>query len=156
PSERLAGYAERLREAFPALPVKMIAPLGAGDNNDVLLVNGNLVFRFPRHAYAAQALVTETSLLRAIADRLPLAIPRPRYVAQGVVGYERIAGEDLARERLHALPAADQQAIAEQLAAFLAALHAIPAGELPPEARVERDTPGEWAELAARVERQLY
>ena len=115
-AERLAGYAARLRETFPALAVEEIHLLGAGDNNDAVLVNGRMVFRFPRHAQAVKALATETALLRALAGRLPLAVPRPVYVADDVDGYERIPGEELARETVRALPAADQQAVAEQLA----------------------------------------
>lgn len=152
----LAGYAARIRETFPTVAVEEIRLLGSGDNNDALLVNGHVVFRFPRHSRAAEALAAETALLHVLAGRLPLAVPQPVYIAEGVAGYERIPGEELGRETLHGLPDADQQAVAEQLGAFLAALHAIPANALPVDVRSVRDTYGEWADLSARIERRLF
>jgi aminoglycoside 2''-phosphotransferase len=52
-----------------------------GQFNDVLLVDGALVFRFPRSARAATILQAETALLHGLQGRLPLRIPNPTYVS---------------------------------------------------------------------------
>ncbi|MFI5272989.1 MAG: phosphotransferase family protein, partial [Ktedonobacterales bacterium] len=154
--ERLAAYVARIREAFPRLDVRVAQSLGAGDNNDALLVNGTLVFRFPRHAPALAELARETAVLTALAGHLPLAIPQPIYVAGDFAGYERIPGERLESATLRALPSADQQAIAEQLGEFLRALHRIPAEDLPAIAQTPQDTPRDWNVLLARFQRWLF
>lgn len=156
PVERVEAYLRRLRDAYPALAVAAVEPLGSGDHNDALLVNGVLVFRFARTPQAHEALTRETVLLGALAGRLPLAIPHPRYVAPDFMGYERLLGEPLDAVMLRALPVADQQAIAAQLGAFLHALHATPLDAVPEVARTRSDTRDEWADLYARIRERLF
>lgn len=156
PPDRVAAYLRRLRDTYPTLAVGTVKPLGRGDHNDALLVNGALVFRFARTPHAHEALARESALLAALADRLPLAIPRPRYVAADFMGYERLPGVPLDAATLRALSPPDQQAIAAQLGAFLRALHATPLGAVPPVARDRLDTRDEWADLYARIRERLF
>ncbi len=156
PDERMESYLRRLREVYPALAVAAAQPLGRGDHNDALLVNGSLVFRFARTPYAHAALTREAALLGALADRLPLAIPRPRFVAPDFMGYERLSGASLDAATLHVLAPADQHAIVAQLGAFLLALHATPLDAVPPVARTRMDTHDEWADLYARIRERLF
>lgn len=157
PAEHMDTYLHRLREVYPALAIETFEPLGSGDHNDALLVNGALVFRFARTSHAHAALARETALLGALADRpLPLAIPCPHYMAPDFVGYERLPGVPLDAETLRALPPADQQAIAAQLGAFLRALHATPLDVVPEVARAHVDTRDEWADLYARIRERLF
>ena len=156
PAERMDAYLQRLHEAYPELAIADAKPLGRGDHNDALLVNGALVFRFARTPHAHQALARETALLAALVGRLPLAIPQPRYTAPDFMGYARLPGLPLDAATLRALPPADQQAIAAQLGAFLRALHATPLDSLPPLARARTDTRDEWAQLYARIRERLF
>jgi hypothetical protein len=50
--------------------------LGEGCDSAALLVNGAWVFRFPKTKEVEAQLRTETALLPAIADRLPVEVPR--------------------------------------------------------------------------------
>lgn len=150
------AHLRRLREAYPALEVTVAEPLGRGDHNEALLVNGTLVLRFARTPQAHEVLARETALLGALADRLPLAIPHPRYGAPDFMGYERLPGEPLDADTLRALPPADQRAIAAQLGAFLRALHATPLDAVPQIARARADTRAEWADLYARIREHLF
>lgn len=157
PAERVDAYLRRLREAYPTLAIAAVEPLGRGDHNDALLINGTLVFRFARTSHAHAALARETALLSALADdRLPLAIPRPRYVAPEFMGYERLPGEPLDADTLQALPPADQRAVVAQLGAFLRALHTTPLDAVPQAARIRADTRDEWADLYARIRERLF
>lgn len=156
PSERVDAYLRRLRDAYPALAVATVEPLGRGDHNDALLVNGTLVFRFARTPHAHTVLAREAALLGALVDRLPLAVPRPRYVAPDFMGYERLPGAPLDAATLRALPSADQRAIAAQLGAFLRALHTTALDSAPPIARDRADTREEWADLYTRIRERLF
>ena len=156
PSERMEAYLHRLRAAYPELVVAEVEPLGSGDYNDALLVNGSLVFRFARTPHADEALARETALLGALVDRLPLAIPHPRYIAPDFMGYEHLPGEPLDAVSLRALPQSDQRVIAAQLGVFLRALHATPLDAVPPFARTRVDTRDEWAALYMRIRERLF
>jgi aminoglycoside 2''-phosphotransferase len=130
---------QRIREVYPDLMGESgELHLTRGQFNDVLLVDGCLVFRFPRFGRAAAILQAETVLLRALQGRLPLSIPDPTYLGfdpksrqLAFMGYRLIPGEPLALEALAAIQdEATLKRLAVQLATFLRALHRIPAVEL--------------------------
>jgi aminoglycoside phosphotransferase (APT) family kinase protein len=115
---------------FPGLAPAQIELLGIGWDNAAFLVNGNLVFRFPRRQIGAGLIERECRILPMLAPHLPLPVPIPTFVGQPeadypypFAGYELIPGTTACRlawseeERRHA---------AAPLAAFLAALHRIP------------------------------
>jgi aminoglycoside phosphotransferase (APT) family kinase protein len=128
-----------VREQFPELGAGGIQPLGSGWDNTAYLVDGDVVFRFPRKASTVALLEIETRVLPHLAGRLPLAVPDPRWVGRPTArfpwpfaGYRRLAGvtADVA-----ALSEEERVAAAAPLGAFLAALHANPAKglHLPPD-----------------------
>ena len=74
-TERLAR--QLLEAQFPELTVAGLRLLAEGWDNTVWLVNGDLVFRFPRRAIAIPGVEREIAILPALAPRLPAAIPTP-------------------------------------------------------------------------------
>jgi aminoglycoside 2''-phosphotransferase len=64
-----------IARAFPELPVRDIAFLGAGMDSDAYLVDDEWVFRFPKREAAARALGREAAVLPKLAGRLPVATP---------------------------------------------------------------------------------
>jgi aminoglycoside phosphotransferase (APT) family kinase protein len=87
----------------------------------VLILEDRWVLRVPRHRLAVEELEKEILLLPAIADRLPVQIPRfahvsrePLYVTYPLIRGDRYADEDPLGVR-----------------AFLDALHAVPVDEVP-------------------------
>jgi aminoglycoside phosphotransferase (APT) family kinase protein len=92
----------------PALTVRTVHR-DNGQFNDVLIVNDAWVLRFPKSAAATASLPSEVAILRALAGRLPLAIPEPRYVsldgAHPGMGYPLLPGAPLSREWLAAASA---------------------------------------------------
>jgi hypothetical protein len=74
--------------------------LSQGWESVACLVNGHLVFRFPKRDVAARYLQTEIRLLPELAAHLPLPIPRFDYIADPpgqqwpfvFVGYELLPG----------------------------------------------------------------
>jgi aminoglycoside phosphotransferase (APT) family kinase protein len=87
----------------------------------VLILEDQWVLRIPRHRLAVEELEMEILLLPAIADRLPVQIPRLTHVSREplYVGYPLIRGNRYVDE--------DPPGVR----AFLDALHAVPIGEVP-------------------------
>jgi len=119
-----------ISERFPEIPSPRLELFGRGWDNDAYLVNGELVFRFPRRAAAVKCMQNEIASLPRIADALPLPVPRIRHVAlpdggypYPFAGYARIAGRTAC-----SVPWGDEERArcAGPLAGFLAALHALP------------------------------
>ncbi|HEU5032969.1 MAG TPA: phosphotransferase [Spirillospora sp.] len=113
---------------FPALAGAPVEALAIGWDNTVFLVGGEWAFRFPRRRIAVAGVEREIAVLPAIAPSLPLPIPVPRFAAGPsdefpwpFWGARMIPGRELAEVR----PAdEDRTALAEQVGAFLRALHA--------------------------------
>jgi aminoglycoside phosphotransferase (APT) family kinase protein len=119
-----------IERQFPALAPAGLAPLGAGWDNVAFLVNGRLVFRFPRRQIAADLIQREIRVLPLLAPHLPLPIPAPAFAGTPdagypypFAGYELIPGTTACRSTWSG---AERASSAVPLARFLAALHTIP------------------------------
>lgn len=122
-----------LQEQF-ALCVEKISLLGEGWDNSVFLVNGDLVFRFPRRKEAAGLVEKEMRVLPLLKDRLTLSIPDPIYFGKPTPAYESafyghqlIKGQSGCSVRLSKN---EYERAAIDLGLFLRGLHDI--GDLPP------------------------
>lgn len=114
---------------WPALAGAAVEPYGEGWDNSAFLVDGAVVFRFPRRALAVELMETEIRCLPAIARSLALRIPVPRFVGRTddpepwpFAGYDLLAGVTVCRA---GLGDAARASLAEPLATFLRALHSI-------------------------------
>jgi aminoglycoside phosphotransferase (APT) family kinase protein len=85
----------------------------------VLVLDGTWVVRRPRRAEVAEALAVEAALLPALAEALPVAVPRFEHVSSFFAVYRLIDGEPLRDED------------PDGVRAFLDALHAFDPGGLP-------------------------
>jgi aminoglycoside phosphotransferase (APT) family kinase protein len=124
---------ELIREQFPGLG-RSIEPLGSGWDNTAYLVDGKLVFRFPRRSIAVPLIETEARVLPRLAPRLPLPIPCPEWLGAATerfpwpfAGYRKVVGHPATDVELSP---AERRAAAAPLASFLRALHAIPTAGL--------------------------
>src|SRR5205807_1920883 len=130
--------------------------------NDVLVVNNESIFRFPKTAREAAKPVTETALLRSLQAHVTLPIPNPIYLNKktpeiGLVflGYRLLPGEPLWPETIRELHDNEVQHLADQLAIFLRQIHAIPAEAL--EVKLpEAQGCEEWRGLYDRFQRKLF
>jgi len=123
-------YEERIRKIAPEVVVNSIAINREGLLNDVVIINGELIFRFPKHEYGLRHLKDEARLLRLLQNYITLRIPSPLYETDDCLAYRMIPGETLRRDMLMRLSESDQQVIADQLAQFLKELHGIPINEI--------------------------
>ncbi|HYH81120.1 MAG TPA: phosphotransferase [Longimicrobium sp.] len=128
-----------IREQFPALG-RTVEPFGSGWDNTAYLVDGELVFRFPRRAIAVPLMACETRVLPLLAPRLPIPIPNPQWAGEPTdafpwpfAGYRRLHGQTADGVDL---TDAERAAMAAPLGAFLRTLHDVPLDglELPADA----------------------
>jgi aminoglycoside 2''-phosphotransferase len=133
-SEAIPDIERLLAERFPELEVAPLRHFDTGFGSIVVETTDAVIFRIARHEWAAAGHAREAKLLPALHDRVPLAVPQPRWYAEpgtpgipfGAIGYRRLPGAPLSPERAEVL---GRETLARQLAAFLLALHRFPAEE---------------------------
>jgi aminoglycoside phosphotransferase (APT) family kinase protein len=119
---------------FPELAGKSVAPFGVGWDNAAFLVDGRILFRFPRRRIATRLIAREVALLPHIESALPLPISAPHFAGKPsaeypwtFAGYAMIRGTSACSV---SLPEDRRAALARPLGEFLRALHAIDAAPL--------------------------
>ena len=70
-----------IHAAYPELRIERLRLNDEGQNNDVLIVNDDLIFRFPRDEEGVEKLATEVALLGRLRPFVPLPIPEPIYAS---------------------------------------------------------------------------
>ena len=127
-TDALARYGPRIRAIRPGPEIESIVVNDEGLANEVVLVNGEWVFRFARDSdWARRALAAEIKVLELIRGRLPVRVPEPFYADEGALAYRYLPGEALSRDLIYSLDAGPRRALALQLGEFLRALHELPA-----------------------------
>jgi aminoglycoside 2''-phosphotransferase len=124
-------YLRRIRQIAPDLVIEKVTVNTDGLANEVVIVNDALAFRFAKGEYGRKSLQRELQVLKALCGRVPVAVPEPFYTSEEAVAYRFLPGEALSSDWLASLEASSQQAIADQLAEFLQAMHAVHSPDLP-------------------------
>ena len=155
-------YIQAIRDIYPNLNIETVQLNQHGQFNDILLVNNQTIFRFPKTLREADKLMRETILLRSLQSRVTLPIPDPLYqsqqsasIGQIFIGYPLLPGEPLWPEQLQTFTEERLQHVANQLAAFLQRLHTTPAEALTvklPDFQGCED----WQDLYARFRGKLF
>lgn len=78
-----AEFLEVIESSYPDLWVRTYTLNDSGQNNYALIVNDEIIFRFPRHIWAARRLQTEVAILGRVQDRVTLPVPNPVYLSLG-------------------------------------------------------------------------
>jgi aminoglycoside 2''-phosphotransferase len=105
-----------------------------GQYNDILMVNNELIFRFPTFAEGVARLKREAAILSRLQEQVTLAVPNPIFlheqteaVGEAFMGYRLLPGRPLWQEEFRAIhDSTALERIAHQLAGFLRELHTIP------------------------------
>ncbi len=162
-SIRRSHYIAALYAAYPNLRIERMRLNDEGQYNDILIVNDDLIFRFPRHNEGIEKLEKEIALLDRIRLTLPLPVPEPTYhrfvpraVGQVFTGYRLLPGEPLWRETVATItdPAIVRR-LAIQLAGFLHDLHSIPNDHVADVLAVA-DWRQLWDDLEAEIRAALF
>ena len=75
--KREREYVAYLQMVYPALQIESTYINEIGQNNDVLIVNDEIVFRFPKYEKGIEKLRLETKLLERLQSFITLPIPYP-------------------------------------------------------------------------------
>jgi aminoglycoside phosphotransferase (APT) family kinase protein len=85
-----------IAEQFKDLHFEQLEPFGTGWDNEAFLVDGHIVFRFPRRKFSAELIEREIAVLPPIAPQLPLAISAPAFIGKPTADYPCVfAGYEL-------------------------------------------------------------
>src|SRR5918993_5340779 len=127
-------YLKVIREVYPNLEVRS-ARLHTSDGqfNDILFINDDLIFRFPRYEESIDGFLREIEVLEKLQGRVNLPIPHPIYVSSGTravgkvfMGYQLLPGKPLFRDVLNTITdEPTRERLAQQLADFLYGLHTL-------------------------------
>jgi aminoglycoside 2''-phosphotransferase len=160
---RRVDLLDRVRDVLPALALREVREVaGQGQNNVVLVVDEQYVFRFPLYEEGVVRLEREVAILRTIHGRL--ATPDPvfaslddRSVGRAFIGYPLISGEPLRQSTLDAIDdEADLSRLGEQIGGFLRELHALPVAQVLPDEFAGFEPTAAWRDLFARIENKLF
>jgi aminoglycoside 2''-phosphotransferase len=127
-------YLKSIREAYPSLAIHAARlHTTEGQFNDILFVNDDLIFRFPRYEDGIQDFLQEIEILQKLQGHVSLPIPDPIYAHAGTksvgkvfMGYQLLPGKPLFRDVLGEIT--DEpllESLARQLADFLHELHSL-------------------------------
>ncbi|MFE7630751.1 phosphotransferase family protein [Kocuria sp. NPDC057446] len=124
---------QRIAAAFPDLAWSRARKVTEGWDHVVVILDDALVFRFPQEAPYTEALAREVEVLDHLGPRLPVRIPRYDRVAPdgSFAGYPLLPGRTLQPEVLDSLDGTAREALVDQLAGFLSALHTAPVAGTP-------------------------
>ena len=124
-----SGVIETIGESISGLDPAGVSFLGEGDFCRAYSVGDEWIFRFAYNAEGSRSLELESRLLPALAPSVHMPIPRIVYSGRaqasglGYVGYPKLGGAELTRERLYSLAPTVQDLCAVDLAACLRDLH---------------------------------
>lgn len=148
---------ERIRLVIPSFAISESVLNREGLINDVVIVNGEIVFRFPKTEWGQRSLAAEVRLLDAIGDRLPIPVPQPVLHDETMASHAMLTGEPLTREFLFRMPERHRAALLGQLGAFLKDLHEMPKADLTSIGRSDAErTRDELLAFYGHVEEDLF
>ena len=162
-TKKLQTFLNTIKHYYPDLELHNARQLMAGQFNDVVCIDEQWIFRFPKSPHVAVEVAREVNILRGLQAKLPLPIPNPTYLAYHpeshqleFMGYAMLAGEPLLREKFATLKdEAILEQIAEDIASFLKALHQIDPMDIGLDLTA-KDSRQVWTELYADIQAQLF
>ena len=153
------SYVSIIRRVMPDLEINTVRTNNDGLMNAVVIVNEDMVCRFPRDDGARSALDQEIRILELVRRQLSIPVPCIEQRHAEFIAYRLIRGEALNRNAILRAGTEAQHRLAGQIGHVLAELHSIPrdaidhAGIAASSAARSRET---WVALYQEAERVLF
>jgi aminoglycoside 2''-phosphotransferase len=162
-SDRPAAYLKQIRNCYPDLEIRSNRLAVGGEVNDILIVNDDLIFRFPKLSEGLEQFRVEMTILSSIQWRTFVPVPDPIYHSQDMqtvgtafFGYKMLPGEALRHHLLAVKKDATRLELGFELASFLADVHNIPVEVLPPgipmhDSHRREEIPGVFVDIGEKL-----
>ena len=155
--KKIDKYQQRIHDAFPELSIEQISLNEEGLNNDIIVINEELIFRFSKNEYGIRILSNEVKIIELIKKYITITIPNIFYKSFDCIGYFMICGVALRKDILCEINKERVELVAEQLATFIKELHSVPIDKV-----VDFAIPSEpnnyeyWLNLYQRLHNELF
>ncbi len=115
----------KIHSQFPELQWSSYTYITEGWDHEVILLDNQIVFRFPLDEEYTESLKTEIEILHKLRSIVDIDIPNYKYIADdySFAGYPIIGGSELTKSNFDSLDSEVRHNIAQQLADFLSAIH---------------------------------
>jgi aminoglycoside 2''-phosphotransferase len=142
---------------IPDLTWKSARLVATGFDHDVIILDNQTVFRFPKKRDSKLLLKGEIGLLRILTERLSIAVPNYHFVSKDYTctAYSMIEGIELNRRNFSKLSEGQQHQLARQMAKFLSELHSVNLNDISHFKVRERYTAKELRVLHKDAEKKL-
>lgn len=154
--KEMLAYVKRY---FPHLVIKEVKANNSGWDNDLIIINNKLVFRFPKSEEVAAKVKTEGEILTAVRARNPLLlIPEYEYMDEDDrvkgVKYPVIEGNSLSEYPANIITCHFENA--RLLGDFLTKLHSIEVAQVNRTKLTSLHSHSYWESFYKKVERQVF
>lgn len=153
-------YLKKIKTVFPNLEISSLRVNNDGLINDVLIINEELVFRFPRDTdWGVKLFTNEINIIELARKYVEIPLPEFEYKSDDLAVYRYGKGDALRREDILKLTKKKQNKIIRQLAVFLKQFHEIPRSEIEQNkiARSDVNRSREiWLKLFEQTEEKLF
>lgn len=149
---------EQIRKSFPNIRWQSVKYISSGFDNDVIILDNKLVFRFPKNNYSRKIFKDEVGLLGFLVNKLSIRLPEYKYIAKNYSfgGYPLIRGEELTKNKLKIMSVKQKHNLAKKLALFLSELHSIPLNKIKKFNPRERDAAKELKQLRQNAGKYVF
>jgi aminoglycoside 2''-phosphotransferase len=119
---------QRIQSNFPNLTWRSYQHLTRGWDHDVIILDNQAVFRFPKKRAYRVKLPYEIYLLEYLRNRTRVGVPAYQYIPPdwSFAGYRILRGKELTPYRYKHLTQSEKQQFIRQIAEFINALHKTP------------------------------
>ncbi len=142
---------------FPSFVIDSLVLPNQGQDHLAAIVNGEYVFRFPRKALYKKTFRNEVGLMEWMHKHLPLEVPHYTLLNKDRFcgAYKIIAGKPLKPAVLESWSREEKTRAAKDIAAFLKALHALPADVADKKFNLPKASLGKWIPVWKRTYKQF-
>lgn len=158
---KISKWKRKIEKICPTIQVEAIAVNDSGQNNTIVTVNHEWVFRFPKFEGEIENAIKEYHVLRELKHHISLPIPYPEYsnletkaLKEAYMGYRLIPGKPLFKQAFIQLD--DHEKIALQLATFMKELHSVPVSKFASLDIQTNDSRKNWMKFYNEVRECLY